>query len=216
LVKAESIGTGPGYPSELRAKCGRRTALTQPDLTEREVINMAAFTINMSSPIPSSAFTMGRGGPNSGGHQAPHWYIQYGMDLGAGAGTEVHAAFDAHITRLNAHNPSHDSGKVYGAQLFLRSPNDMMGGFYTHVTDVPSGLAAGSRVSRGDLLGTVHSFGGIPPHLHLALVEIIGGAPRGRYKGVNLYSFFLTMAADKTEAVRSVTFNQNGSPPTVT
>ena len=136
---------------------------------------MAAFTINISSPIAAADFTIGRGGPNSGGHQPPHWYIQYGMDLGADAGTEVHAAFDAHITRFTPHTPSSDTGKVYGAQLFMRSPNDMMGGFYTHITDVPSGLSVGSQVSRGDLLGKVYSFAGIPPHLHLALVEIIGG-----------------------------------------
>jgi murein DD-endopeptidase MepM/ murein hydrolase activator NlpD len=177
---------------------------------------MAAFTINMSSPIPSSGFTIGRGGPNTGGHQKPHWYIQYGMDLGANAGTEVHAAFDAHVTRFTPHTPSGDTGKVYGAQLFMRSANDMMGGFYTHITDVPDGLSVGSQVSRGDLLGTVHSFASIPPHLHLALVEIIGGAPNGRYMGVDLYSRFLDMAADKTAAAKSVTFNQDGSPPTVT
>ena len=28
----------------------------------------------------------------------------------------------------------------------------MMGGFYTHITDVPAELSVGSRVSRGDLL----------------------------------------------------------------
>ena len=176
---------------------------------------MAGFTINMSSPIPASDFTIGRGGPNSGGHQPPHWYIQYGTDLGANVGTEVRAAFDAHITRSTPHTPSGDSGKVYGAQLFMRSPNDMMGGFYTHITDVPAELKVGSRISRGDLLGKVYSFADIPPHLHLALVEIIGGAPAGRYMGVDLYSVFLDMAADKTGAAKSVTFNQDGSPPSV-
>jgi hypothetical protein len=70
-----------------------------------------------------------------------------------------------------------------------------MRGFYTHITDVPAGLSVGSQISRGDLLGNVYSFRGIPPHLHLALVEIIGGAPNGRYMGVDLYSLFLDMAA---------------------
>src|SRR5208282_140042 len=110
---------------------------------------MAGFTIDMSSPIPASAFTIGRGGPNSNGHKPPEWYIQFGMDLGAPAGTEVRAAFDAYITRYNPHTPSSDSGKVYGAQLFMRHPNDMMGGFYTHITEVPEGISVGSRISRG-------------------------------------------------------------------
>ena len=171
---------------------------------------MTAFDIDISSPFPAG-FTGGLGGPNQGGHQPPNWYIQFGMDLGADEGTEVHAAFDAHITKLSPHDPAADSGKVYGAQLFMRAPNDMMGGFYTHITNVPDDLAVGSSVSRGDLLGTVFSFGGIPPHLHLALVEIIGGLPGGQYQGVDLYQLFLDSANSDTVSV--VTFNQDGSPP---
>ena len=167
----------------------------------------------MSSPFPSG-FTGGLGGPNEGGHKPPEWYIQFGMDLGADVGTEVRAAFDAHVTRFTPHNPSNDTSKVYGAQLFMRSPNDMMGGFYTHITDVPAGLGVGSDVTRGDLLGKVHSVGGTPAHLHLALVEIIGGAPGGRYMGVNLYEHFKARA--NTNTVSSVTFKQDGSPPIVT
>ena len=216
MVRAESIRTGTDTQPSGDQSLSDSTALTQPDLTEKQFIKMAAFSINISSPIPASGFTRGLGGPNTGGHQAPHWYIQFGMDLGAGAGTEVRAAFDAHVTRFTPHTPSSDTGNVYGAQLFMRSPNDQMGGFYTHITDVPTELSVGSRISRGDLLGTVHSFGGIPPHLHLALVEIIGGAPSGRYMEVDLFSLFLDMAADKSAAAKSVTFNQDGSPPTVT
>jgi hypothetical protein len=172
---------------------------------------MTAFAIDMSSPFPSG-FTNGLGGPNTGGHHPPQWYIQFGMDLGAGMLTEVRAAFDARITKLNPHLPSKDTTKVYGAQLFMRSANDMMGGFYTHITCVPLDLAPGSWVNRGDLLGMVHAIqGGPSAHLHLALVEIIGGAPSGTYKGVDLYSLFLRMA--NTTSVTSVTFNQDGSPP---
>ena len=93
----------------------------------------------------------------------------------------------------------------------MRAPNDMMGGFYTHITNVPDDLAVGSSVSRGDLLGTVFSFGGIPAHLHLALVEIIGGLPGGQYQGVDLYQLFLDSVNSNTVSV--VTFNQDGSPP---
>ena len=173
---------------------------------------MAAFTISMTGPF-SSGFTSGLGGPNTGGHQPPNWYIQYGMDLGAVAGTVVRAAFDAHVTKFTPHTPSSDTSKVYGAQIFMRSPNDMMGGFYTHITDVPKELGVDSIVRIGDPLGTVVARE--PAHLHLALVEIIGGGPGGTYTGVDLYSLFQDMAKDPS-AVRSVTFNQDGSPPSVT
>ncbi|MGW2723435.1 peptidoglycan DD-metalloendopeptidase family protein [Streptomyces sp. NPDC001492] len=171
---------------------------------------MSAFTIDMSNPFPSG-FTGGLGGPGTGGHQSPNWYIQYGMDLGAPAGTQVLAAFDAHITKYSPHDPAVDSSKVYGAQLFMRSPNDQMGGFYTHLTNVPDGLGVGTQVSRGDVLGEVYEVAGTDTHLHLALVEIIGGAPDGAYQGVDLYRMFLDTANSST--VTPVTFNQDGSPP---
>jgi hypothetical protein len=135
------------------------------------------------------------------------------MDIGAEEGTLVYAAFDGHITRLQRHNPASDSGRVYGAQIFMRAPNDMMGGFYTHLTDVPAALDVNSMVARGDLLGRVYKFGGISPHLHLALVEIIGGAPSGQYIGVDLYQFFLRLQSSEPETVVPVQFWQDGSPP---
>lgn len=173
---------------------------------------MSRFTIEVSNPFPAgSGGISGLGGPGQGGHVSANWYIQYGMDLGAAVGTMVHAAFDAHITKFFPHDPATDSGRVYGAQLFMRSPNDCMGGFYTHITDTPAGLGVGSVIRRGDPLGTVHAFAGILPHLHLALVEIIGGAPNGRYQGVDLYQHFLDTA--NTDTVMTVAFMQDGSPP---
>jgi len=173
---------------------------------------MAAFTIDMSSPIGPSDFTGESGGPNSGGHKGPDWFNQFGMDLNAPSGTQVFAAFDAHVTRFNPHDPSKDTDKVYGAQLFMRSPNDMMGGFYTHITAVPAAVGmVRADIKKGDLLGTV--LPGSPSHLHLALVEIIGGAPGGRYVGVDICKHFLDMA--KTGTAKSFTFHQDGSPPTV-
>jgi hypothetical protein len=87
-----------------------------------------------------------------------------------------------------------------------------MGAFYTHLTDVPGGIAVNSKIRRGDLLGKVHH-GHRTPHLHLALVEIIGGAPGGRYVGVDLFRHFVSTA--NSTAVSHVTFHQSGSPPTV-
>lgn len=174
---------------------------------------MDPFDIDISAPVDPGGFTQGLGGPNQGGHVGPNWYIQFGMDIGAAEGTQVFAAFDAHVTRFQPHDPETDSGKVYGAQIFMRSPNDGMGAFFTHMTDTPEGLAVGSTVARGDLLGTVLSFDGIPPHLHLALVEIVGGAPGGQYTGVDLYPFFLDLEATEAGTVATVSFAQDGSAP---
>ncbi len=174
---------------------------------------MEPFDINISAPVDPPGFTDGLGGPDQGGHVGMNWYIRYGMDIGAIVETPVFAAFDAHITKFQPHDPESDSGKVYGAQIFMRSPNDGMGAFYTHITNTPDGLAVGSTVTGGDQLGSVLSFGGIPPHLHLALVEIIGGAPDGRYQGVDLYQFFLDLEQAESGTAVPVSFWQDGSTP---
>jgi murein DD-endopeptidase MepM/ murein hydrolase activator NlpD len=173
---------------------------------------MKSFNIDFSSPFPKG-FRHGIGGPDGGGHKSKYWYIQYGMDLGANVGTEVRAAFDGHITRYNPHKPSHDTAKVYGAEIFMRSKNNKMGGFYTHLTNVPDAIRLDPNVKRGDLLGTVYVPDGGGPHLHMALVEIIGGAPNGRYMGVDLYE--QVKAISNSSAVKTITFTQDGSPPTM-
>jgi hypothetical protein len=172
-----------------------------------------SFDIDISPPVDPAGFTNGLGGPNQGGHTGPNWYIQYGMDVGGEAGTSVFAPFDAHITKFQPHDPAADSGKVFGAQIFMRAPNDMMGAFITHITDVPDGIGVNATASRGDFLGTIYPFAGIPPHSHIALVEIIGGAPGGQYMGVDLYQFFLGLEGASTDTVVPVTFMQDGTPP---
>ncbi|PDY49800.1 M23 family metallopeptidase [Bacillus toyonensis] len=175
-----------------------------------------SFEIDISAAVNNSGYTGGLGGPNQGGHHGqPDWYNKYGMDIGAAEGTEVYAAFDAHITKVNPHIPGQDRDGKYGAQIFMRAPNDMMGGFYTHLTGVPAGIAVGTTVSRGDLLGRVYRFGSTSPHLHLALVEIIGGAPGGQYVGVDLYQLFLKLELTDPGKVVTVKFWQDGSAPTI-
>ena len=174
---------------------------------------MPAFTINMSSPFPSG-FTGSLGGPNVGGHSpSAEWYIRFGMDFAASVGTEVCAAFDGHVTRYSPHKASTDTSKVYGDQIFIRSENDMMGGFYTHINFVPAAIKIDASVSWGDLLGKVFVASGGAAHLHWALVEIIGGAPAGRYAGVDLHGDFVGVS--NTTSALSVTFNQDGTPPDV-
>ncbi len=96
----------------------------------------------------------------------------------------------------------------------MRYANDKMGGFYTHITDVPTAITTGATVAKGDLLGKIYSNGFTSPHLHIAVVEIIGGAPGGRYMGVtNLYTSLQNMS--NTGIVKYVTFQENGSQPDV-
>ena len=119
---------------------------------------MTALTSDMSSPLPSG-FTSGLGGPNTGGHSPPDWFVQLWNGLRRQRG------YGSPCCLRCPH------------KLFMRSPNDKMGGFYTHITDVPAGLGVGSPVSRGDLLGKVHSVADTGAHLHLALARPEDGTP---------------------------------------
>ena len=166
-----------------------------------------AFTITMSSPF-RSGWRDPMGGPNSGGHLGSNWYVRYGMDLAAATGTDVLATFTGNVSRFQPHTPSSDTSSVYGAQLFVRSENNRMGGFYTHFTGGPA-FSEGQRINIGDRLGRT-----LRDHLHHALVEIVGGLPGGRYTGVDLYRHFLALR--DTASTISVTFKQNGTPPDVT
>lgn len=168
---------------------------------------MAAFDISLSSPL-GREFTGGLGGPGQGGHVSPDWFIGFGMDLAAPGGSEVRASFDGHVTVFHPHDPGTDTGKVYGAQIFMRDQNDGMGCFYTHLTDVPAGFAVGTSVSQGDVIGRVFEFGGIPGHVHMAVCEVFGDTR----VGVNLYQLYLSMAASQSS--QTVTFfHEPGRPP---
>jgi hypothetical protein len=78
------------------------------------------FTIKMSSPF-RSGWRVGLGGPNSGGHQQPHWYIQYGMDLG--------------VRRVLKSLPRLTAGSPDSTHIDLRvTPAKFMGRSYSCVT----------------------------------------------------------------------------------
>jgi Putative peptidoglycan binding domain/Peptidase family M23 len=174
---------------------------------------VAAFDTELMSPI-GVGFTRTLGGPNTGGHVPPEWYIQFGMDLGAPAGTDVRASFDGHVSRYHRHDPAKDSGKVYGAQIFVRDPSDRMGCFYTHLTDVPESLAQDSAISRGDFIGRVHEFGGITGHVHMAVCEIFGDVASGERVGVDLHDLYVSLSG--TDNGVTVTFHQaRGRAPEV-
>jgi hypothetical protein len=175
------------------------------------------FDIEVAHPIPGGELIQGLGGPFVGTHTAKddgsdHWYIVWGNDLGAPGGTEVCAPFDATLSRVTPHVPTADSDKVFGAQLFMRGKDNKFGAFFTHLTEVPENLVPGYTVAQGDLLGRVMDRGE-GSHVHLALVEILGGVlDPANYKGVSLYDQFTTMDAT---SLLTVTFHEDGTPPTV-
>jgi hypothetical protein len=171
---------------------------------------MASFNLKIGSPVRGS-FKGGLGGSDTGGHQSADWFIQYGNDLAVATGTKIVAAFSGYVRKFEQHVSSKDTQKVYGAQLFMRSNNNKLGVFYTHFTRCP-GFNVNQRINRGDLLGY-----SLRDHLHIALVEIIGGRPGdmppNSYVGIDLYKNFLELR--DSENVMPVEFTQDRKQPRV-
>ena len=165
---------------------------------------MATFDIDMSSPV-RSGWRGGLGGPNSGGHKPPKWYIQYGNDLQVPPTTKIFSAFSGYVRKFVPHVKANDKVSEYGAQLFVRSNNNKVGVFYTHFTRGPN-FSVGQQIKMGDFLGET-----IGTHVHFAIAEIIGGHPGDvpdvNYMGVDLYNTFLALR-DSSDVI-SVRFEQN-------
>ncbi|MEV5504739.1 M23 family metallopeptidase [Nonomuraea fuscirosea] len=91
------------------------------------------------------------------------------MDLGAPPGAEVRAAFEGKVTSI--FTPASPQEGIYGDQISIRHNPTSGGGagaFYAHLK---ASVTVGSVVTRGQVIGRIVKFAGIPPHLHLALVR---------------------------------------------
>lgn len=176
---------------------------------------MAAFDLEFSNPFPEG-MEGEFGGPGGGGHKGADWFVAFGNDLGAPAGTMVHAVFDGKVTKIDRTHLHSTTGPSYGAGIFVRAANDDLdpdgpggvGCYYTHLT-LPEGMTEGTMIARGDAIGEIIEAGGIPPHLHFAIAERRGG----KNFGIDIFDLLLESA--NTEDVARLTFSQDGSPPRV-
>ena len=110
--------------------------------------------------------------PRSGGrtHNA--------IDIAAPRGTPLVAIVDGTITR------KHWNG-LGGNTLYLTSADGRTDYYYAHLDAYADGVEIGTRVRRGDVIGTVGATGNAQgPHLHLQVLDKRGG---GRGTPVNPY-----------------------------
>jgi len=192
-----------------RRKNGAGTARL-PLLNERTMT--MAVEIVMSSPIRHGGYDSGKnqGGPGTGHHVGPDWWIASGMDLGATPGAVICAAFDGHITDYKFPPPNRKY-KSYGAEFSIRSgishgdpTYDVVGAWYTHI-EPNHKFGIGEIVRKGTILGTVMDLSPLyPVHLHMAVVEIIGT----HHSCINLYDRFKTIS--QTGADIRVLFPRTG------
>ncbi len=110
--------------------------------------------------------------PRSGGR------THHAIDIAAPRGTPIVAVVDGTITRRHWN-------RLGGNTLYLASADGRMDFYYAHLDAYQDGIEVGTRVRRGQVLGTVGSTGNARgPHLHLQVLDKRGD---GRGTPVNPY-----------------------------
>ena len=100
------------------------------------------------------------------------------IDILAPRGTPVLAIADGEIVRIH-------TNRLGGNVLYLRSPDGAYDFYYAHLDAYADGLEIGSRVRRGDVIGTVGATGNAQgAHLHFQVLRLSG---RGRGTAVDPY-----------------------------
>jgi murein DD-endopeptidase MepM/ murein hydrolase activator NlpD len=120
------------------------------------------------------------------------------LDIMAKRGTPVLAVDDGRIVKLFRSVPG-------GITLYQFDEQETVAYYYAHLDRYAAGVAEGTRVKRGDVIGYVGSTGNAAadaPHLHFAIFKL--GADRRWWKGeaINPYPYF-SQAAPPTPPRRS-------------
>ena len=98
-----------------------------------------------------------------------------GVDIIANRGQEVFAVADGTITKIY----TADTAKLSGNAIRL-TMGDGTYFFYAHLDTFAPGIAVGTKVAAGQVIGTVGSTGATTPHLHFE-VHPLGGAAVNPY-----------------------------------
>ena len=94
-----------------------------------------------------------------------------GIDILAPSGTPVLAVTDGKVAKLF-------ESKAGGTTLYLFGPDEVFVYYYAHLESYAEGIAAGSQVTRGQVIGTVGATGNArDPHLHFE-VGVLGEPPQ--------------------------------------
>lgn len=115
--------------------------------------------------------------PRSGGR------THHAIDIGAPTGTPLVAVTDGTITRKHWN-------RLGGNTLYLTSADGRTDFYYAHLDAYADGIEIGTRVRRGDVIGTVGATGNARgPHLHFQVLDKRG---QGRGTPVNPYDLLRT------------------------
>jgi murein DD-endopeptidase MepM/ murein hydrolase activator NlpD len=150
------VGGDPNliFPGQqLVINCASGTAATAPSPAPTAPAPVAAPASGWTNPLPGVCITSGFG---------PRWgSFHWGVDLGGGTGTPIHAATSGTVV---------SSGWIYsGYGIDTLIQNDA--GYWTHYAHQSrTVVSSGQHVNVGDVIGYVGSTGQVTgPHLHFEI-----------------------------------------------
>jgi murein DD-endopeptidase MepM/ murein hydrolase activator NlpD len=138
-------------------------------------LSQAGSIIFPMNPLPKCALSK-----TSFGQPRPPDRTHEGIDLMASLGQEIYAVDNGTITRMTVNGAPNST--LSGNAMYLTMP-DKTYYFYAHLSAFAAGIAAGSVVTRGQLIGYVGDTGDPGPgnyHLHFE-VHPKGGAAVNPY-----------------------------------
>ncbi len=110
------------------------------------------------------------GRPYQGTHTLGNWQSDNAVDLGTPIGTPVCAIGAGTIGRIKMNDPN-PSSRYAGISVYLQLYGVQW--WYTHLSSIAPGIATGTQVKSGQIIGYSGAANGVP-HLHLS---VSGGNP---------------------------------------
>lgn len=115
------------------------------------------------------------GTPGAGTHSLGNWQSDNAIDVGIPNGVPILATGNGVVEKVHMRTLD-PSSRFAGYQVTLRTADNRW--FYTHMSRIPKGLKAGTKVKKGQVIGYNGSANGVP-HLHLGVqfgnpLELLG------------------------------------------
>lgn len=144
--------------------------------------------VSFANPLGGHAYGPGRGATGPGSHGADKgggkdWQTRSAQDLHAKPGTAVFSPVAGKVTEVYRDQRDQKTGKIYGDQVTITTPNGEMKVFMTHMT-ANQDVQVGKEVKQGEQIGKVSQWDSNPGGEHLHVGMAVAGQD-GSYQGAD-------------------------------
>jgi hypothetical protein len=191
---ADANATGKdGYPKKIDGPSSKDKPPdgTKPDGSKHEKAPDKPShpgKVSFANPLGDHKYHPGRGATGPGGHGADkgsgrEWQSRSAQDIHAKPGTAVYSPVTGKVTEVHRDQRDQKTGKVYGDQVTITTPNGEMKVFMTHM-NANQDIQVGKDVKQGEQIGKVSQWDSNPGGEHLHVGMAVAGQD-GSYQGAD-------------------------------